>query len=67
MGYRLLGRFLVWAFPPLLALGATAPAPQALQPGEEVLITESEIGRYGGRLVASLHSEPKTLAPISSH
>jgi peptide/nickel transport system substrate-binding protein len=66
MGYRLLGRFLVWAFPPLLALGATAPAPQALQPGEEGLITESEIGRYGGRLVASLHSEPKTLNPVTA-
>jgi peptide/nickel transport system substrate-binding protein len=66
MRHRLLGRVLVWAFPSLLALGATAPAPQALQPGEEVLITESEIGRYGGRLVASLHSEPKTLNPVAA-
>lgn len=45
---------------------ASAPTPQPLRPGEEVLITVGEIGRYGGRLVASLHSEPKTLNPVTA-
>jgi peptide/nickel transport system substrate-binding protein len=46
--------------------GASALAPQPLRPGEEVLITQGEVGRSGGRLVASLRSEPKTLNPVTA-
>lgn len=51
-------------FAAALVSAAPAPAPQPVQPGEELLITENEIGRHGGRLTASLRSEPKTLNPV---
>ena len=38
----------------------------AQQPGDDVLTTQGEIGRPGGRLVASWHSDPKTLNPVSA-
>jgi peptide/nickel transport system substrate-binding protein len=34
--------------------------------GEELLISDSAVGRPGGRLVVSLRSEPKTLNPVTS-
>jgi len=34
--------------------------------GEELLISNNEVGPYGGRLVVSLRSEPKTLNPVTS-
>ncbi len=46
------------------AWGAEASiAPQPRQPGEELLVTQNEIGYYGGRIVTALRSEPKTLNP----
>lgn len=49
----------------LLAIwGATAIRPlNAAQPGEELAITETPVGRMGGSLVIALRSEPKTLNP----
>ena len=56
--------------PAFLVAPANA-APKALAPapigkGEEVLVTASDTGRYGGRLTSSLHSEPKTLNPATA-
>ena len=48
---------LLWAVRPVLCADA---------PGEDMLTTQGEIGRAGGRLVASWHSEPKTLNPASA-
>jgi peptide/nickel transport system substrate-binding protein len=39
---------------------------QAVKAKEDVLVTTGEIGRPGGRLVASLHSDPKTLNPVTA-
>lgn len=66
MKYRLLSGYLALTLSASLAWAATTPPPQAIQPGEQVLITSGELGRYGGRLVASLHSEPKTLNPVTA-
>lgn len=49
-----------------LAVPAVAAVPpQVLRPGEEVLVAQNEIGRYGGRLVVALRAEPKTLNPVT--
>jgi peptide/nickel transport system substrate-binding protein len=40
--------------------------PQAPQHGEELQITDNEIGRYGGTLVVAQRSEPKTLNPVTA-
>jgi len=40
--------------------------PQAAQHGEELQITDNEIGRYGGTLVVAQRSEPKTLNPVTA-
>ena len=39
---------------------------QSPHPGEELFTSNGEIGHYGGRLVVSLRSEPKTLTPVTS-
>jgi peptide/nickel transport system substrate-binding protein len=44
--------------------GQAAPLPARPLAGEEVQITTSEVGRYGGRLVVGQKSEPKTLNPV---
>jgi peptide/nickel transport system substrate-binding protein len=41
-------------------------APQAPQPGEELQITNHEVGRYGGVLTVGQRSEPKTLNPATA-
>ena len=64
MKYWLLIGPLFLALWPLPVLASSAPLPQPLQPGEDILISSGEIGADGGRLVASLRSEPKTLNPI---
>ncbi|HTC93214.1 MAG TPA: ABC transporter substrate-binding protein [Terriglobales bacterium] len=59
-----LSRFFVILLMAVSAWGSQASiAPQPVQPGEELLITENEIGQYGGRVVTALRSEPKTLNP----
>jgi len=47
----------------ITAARLTLPAPY---PNEELLVTSNPIGRYGGRLVAALRSEPKTLNPVTA-
>jgi len=54
----------------LLAAAALWASPESLQkpvekPREELLLNNAEIGRYGGQLVVSLRSEPKTLNPVT--
>src|SRR5712675_3391032 len=49
----------------LMAVISASPALQARKPEEDVLVTPGEIGQRGGRLVASLHSDPKTLNPVT--
>lgn len=34
--------------------------------GEELFVTNNQVGHYGGHLVVSLRSEPKTLNPVTS-
>src|ERR1700756_367417 len=50
----------------LLTYGASASPPQALTTKEDLLITTGNIGQRGGRLLASLRSDPKTLNPITA-
>jgi len=52
----------------LLATGAclASSVPQPPQRGEELLTTENAVGRYGGSLVVSQRSEPKTLNPVTA-
>lgn len=42
-------------------------APNAIHPGEEVLVTGNDPGTYGGHLVVALRTEPKTLNPVLSN
>src|SRR6266849_4761378 len=55
---------LVLAFLVLAAIIASS-ASQAIKPDEDALVMQGEIGQRGGRLVASLHSDPKTLNPVT--
>lgn len=51
----------------LLVLGiAVSAASQTAKPGEEMLILPGKAGVPGGRLVAALRSEPKTLNPVTA-
>ena len=53
----------------LLACGLpcfASSAPQPPQRGEEVQITDNEVGHYGGTLVVAQRSEPKTLNPVTA-
>jgi peptide/nickel transport system substrate-binding protein len=56
----------------ILLFVARAPytAPSAGPPltlsDEELQLTDGEVGLYGGKLIASLRSEPKTLNPVSA-
>src|SRR5215469_3891621 len=49
-----------------LAIAYTAPIAQATESGEELLITSGDLGSKGGRLVASLRSDPKTVNPVTA-
>jgi len=55
----------IWIISFWLALGSDA-VPQAATGNEDVLAVAGDIGRRGGRLVASLHSDPKCLSPITA-
>ena len=59
-GTRLGRRIRGWVIP--AALGVSLSGTLAAQ--EESLVVQGEPGRRGGRLVASLRSEPKTLNPL---
>jgi peptide/nickel transport system substrate-binding protein len=54
---------LVGAYLYLFALATLAQSPPA---GEELFLSNNQIGHYGGHLVVSLRSEPKTLNPVTS-
>ena len=43
-----------------------APPPQPIQRGEQVLLTDNDPGKYGGRIVLALRTEPKTLNPLTA-
>src|SRR5215469_2591412 len=57
---------LLLVIPLRAAIADSAPLPQAIRPGEDILFTSGDIGNPGGRLVASLRSDPKTLNPITA-
>jgi len=45
---------------------AASVPPQSQHPTEDLLISDNRAGQWGGRLVVSLRSEPKTLNPVTS-
>ena len=49
-----------WAF------DVSAPGQLADRAREDLLTVEGDVGRRGGRLLASLHSDPKTLNPFTA-
>src|ERR1700722_12430465 len=53
----------------LLACGYAffaSPAPQPPQKGEELQVSDNQVGRYGGTLLVAQRSEPKTLNPVTA-
>ena len=66
MRFRLTCALLLLISWPLVLVADSVPGGQAAGPGEDILITPGEIGSRGGRLVASLRSDPKTLNPITA-
>jgi peptide/nickel transport system substrate-binding protein len=57
---------LLLVIPLRVAIADSTLLPQAIRPGEEILVTSGDVGNPGGRLVASLRSDPKTLNPITA-
>ncbi len=53
----------VFACTVLMQFASAAPSPSS---SEQLLITSGAVGHYGGHLVVSLRSEPKTLNPVAS-
>ena len=49
----------LWALPRFLSAAQTSAGPH-----EQTLVLQGELGRRGGRLIASLRAEPKTLNPL---
>jgi peptide/nickel transport system substrate-binding protein len=43
---------------------AAASPPAPVRSGEELLVSSADSGKYGGRLVVALRSEPRTLNPV---
>lgn len=56
----------IWILSSWPTFAALSLAAQATEDREDVLITAGDLGQRGGRLVASLHSDPKTLNPITA-
>jgi peptide/nickel transport system substrate-binding protein len=54
---------IVWLF---AGLCSAASIPHSPQHGEEIQITSSPLGNYGGSLVVAQRSEPKTLNPVTA-
>ena len=50
----------------LKTVAVAAPNAQPISRGEELLITNNDPGKYGGRIVVALRAEPKTLNPVTS-
>ena len=55
----------IWILGSWLRFAAPSLVAQATG-GEDVLTTPGDLGQRGGRLVASLHSDPKTLNPVTA-
>ena len=53
-------------FAVVLWAAASSPLLLPAQQAEELLRTDNEVGRYGGRLVVALRAEPKTLNPATA-
>ena len=62
---RLLGCGLLLASS-IVLLWSARGTPQQQNPSEELLTLPGELGNRGGRLVASLRAEPKTLNPVTA-
>lgn len=56
----------IWILSSWLRFVAPSLAAQATGANEDVLTTAGDLGQHGGRLVASLHSDPKTLNPVTA-
>ena len=56
----------IWVWMIYSALVVSSCAAQASKVPEDVLVTTGDAGRRGGRLVASLHTDPKSLNPITA-
>src|SRR5580765_1589044 len=65
MKCQLWWRVIAFTFLLVLGFSSAVPASQTVKPGEETLTVPGKIGVRGGRLVAALRSEPKTLNPIT--
>jgi peptide/nickel transport system substrate-binding protein len=63
MTRRVAERLVVWLVVLAAVSGAARPAPPAV---EELLVSRAEVGRYGGQLVISQRTEPKTLNPVTA-
>jgi peptide/nickel transport system substrate-binding protein len=50
----------------LPALADSALAAQSIKPGEDILVAPGDIGSHGGRLTASLRTDPKSLNPVTA-
>jgi peptide/nickel transport system substrate-binding protein len=60
---------LAWLAALVLAFGPRAVAlssPQPPQSGEELQVTDNQVGHYGGSLVVAQSAEPKTLNPVTA-
>src|SRR5215472_9950906 len=49
-----------------LALAGSALAAQAIKPGEDILFAPGDLGSHGGRLTASLRTDPKSINPVTA-
>jgi peptide/nickel transport system substrate-binding protein len=56
----------IWILSSWLASGISSREDQTPRAGEDVLTVAGDMGQRGGRLVASLHSDPRTLNPITA-
>jgi peptide/nickel transport system substrate-binding protein len=63
MTRRVAERLVVWLILFAAVSGASRPAPPAV---EELLGSRSAVGPYGGQLVVSQRTEPKTLNPVTA-
>src|SRR5579864_1304703 len=56
----------LWILGSLLAFSGFSRATQKSGTTEDVLVTSGEVGQRGGRLVASLRSDPKSFNPVTA-
>jgi peptide/nickel transport system substrate-binding protein len=50
----------------LVCFASSSLSPQPLQRGEDVQITDNQVGQYGGTLVVAQRSEPRRLNPVTA-